>query len=75
MHFQGPSTNMEQYETNPKNVDSEYGFGIGRHSVEYIARNKYGDVAKCSYRINVVGTSCFVYIMYYYVLYIMYYSV
>lgn len=56
MHFQGPSTNMEQYETNPKNVDSEYGFGIGRHSVEYIARNKYGDVAKCSYRINVVDT-------------------
>ena len=48
-------TNMETYETSPKGVDSNYLFSLGKHRVEYIARNKYGDEAKCNYRVLVVG--------------------
>ena len=46
---------METYETNPKGVNAEYGFSIGKHFVEYIAKNEFGDVAKCRYRVEVIG--------------------
>lgn len=46
---------MQTYETNPKGVDAEYGFSKGQHVVEYIAKNEFGDVAKCRYRVEVIG--------------------
>ena len=55
MSFTEASTNMDSYETNPKGVDASYEFGLGTQRVEYIARNKYGDVAKCSYNVEVIG--------------------
>ena len=55
MLFTEASTNMDTWETNPRGIDAEYGFGLGTHKVEYIARNKYGDIAKCSYQVEVVG--------------------
>ncbi|XP_066912008.1 signal peptide, CUB and EGF-like domain-containing protein 1 [Clytia hemisphaerica] len=57
MSFTEASTNMDSYQTNPKGVDAAYEFGLGTHKVEYIARNKYGDVAKCSYNVEVVDKS------------------
>lgn len=52
-------TNMGSYETIPKGVDANYLFSIGEHRIEYIARNKYGDVDRCSYRVKVVGKSSY----------------
>lgn len=60
MSFTEASTNMDSYQTNPKGIDAAYEFGLGTHKVEYIARNKYGDVAKCSYNVEVVGKRPFI---------------